>query len=335
MRKRHLSIGVPDVKIHRCAVCSSMIAFPNTRCLTCGADLVYDPAVADFVQEAPFCRNRAEINCNWAAASGEDSLCRSCAMTDVIPDTFHGENAQLWAEAELAKRRVLVSLARWGWFGPDDTGPLPRFHMLSEATSRGERNVVMAHDSGTITINVTEADVVELTERREQLGEKLRTMVAHFRHEIAHFLFERLSRDQQFLDEFRALMGDERDDYGAALARYYETGPDEGWEQTHITRYATSHPHEDWAETLTHLQHLTDITDSAVSVGWRSALLEDMAYDAYQEADTDRLLELGVHFSIAVNHINRSIGLGDIYPFVLNDGIRDKLKFVHRYIRRG
>jgi hypothetical protein len=207
--------------------------------------------------------------------------------------------------------------------------------MLSEATSRGERNVVMAHDSGTITINVTEADVVELTERREQLGEKLRTMVAHFRHEIAHFLFERLSRDEQFLSEFRALMGDEREDYGAALARYYETGPAAGWEANHITRYATSHPHEDWAETLTHLQHLTDITDSAVSVGWRSPLLEDMAYDAYAEADTDRLLELGVHFSIAVNHINRSIGLGDIYPFVLTDGIREKLKFVHRHIRRG
>lgn len=320
------------MRLFECPSCRAAVTFTNTACLSCGNDLVFDIEREAFVSGADPCKNRSAIGCNWKAGAGEASLCWSCAMTAVIPDTFHGENVSLWAESESAKRQVLATLGRWGWFTPSDTGQLPVFHMLSEATSRGPSNVVMAHDRGTITINVMEADIVERVERRENLGEKLRTMVGHFRHEIAHFLFERLSEHPEFVKAFRALMGDEREDYGEALKRYYENGPPANWEQNFVTAYASSHPHEDWAESVTHILHLTDMIDCAVAMKWQSPHLTDMTYDPYKEADGERIVELGSYFGMAVNHINRSVGVGDIYPFVLNDAVRGKLAFVHSWL---
>jgi hypothetical protein len=36
-----------------------------------------------------------------------------------------------------------------------------------------------------------------------------------------------------------------------------------------------------------------------------------------------------------INHVNRSMGLSDLYPFVLLDTARVKLAFVHDWLRRG
>ncbi len=319
------------MRLYRCPACGATIFSQNTQCDTCGAVLLYDPAADAFVNEAEPCANRDEIRCNWAAAE-PGALCHSCAMTEVIPDTFHGDNRELWSETEASKRRVLITLGRWGWFTPADPGPMPRFRMLSEETREGEVAVIMAHASGLITINVTEADLVERLERAEVLGERLRTMTGHFRHEIAHFLFERLRDRAGFLDAFRALMGDERADYGEALTRYYAEGAPPGWQDGFVTRYASAHPHEDWAETVTHLLHLTDILDSAVAAGLPPPGLEADAYDAYAETDTGRLIDLGLEVSIAVNHVNRSVGRQDLYPFVLSPAVREKLAFVHGWV---
>jgi len=38
---------------------------------------------------------------------------------------------------------------------------------------------------------------------------------------------------------------------------------------------------------------------------------------------------------VGVNHVNRSMGLPDLYPFVLSDITRRKLAFVHDWLRRG
>ncbi len=46
-------------------------------------------------------------------------------------------------------------------------------------------------------------------------------------------------------------------------------------------------------------------------------------------ATADRLITFGAELGIALNHINRSMGLADIYPFVLTPKIREKLAFVH------
>lgn len=57
------------------------------------------------------------------------------------------------------------------------------------------------------------------TTRKEALDEPYRTMIGHMRHEIAHMLWWRLSLRKDFLDAFREMFGNEREDYPAALQR--------------------------------------------------------------------------------------------------------------------
>ncbi len=314
------------MRIFTCPDCSETLFFENLAC-ACGTEVGYDPGRAAFVRDFVPCGNRARINCNWIAE--DDGLCRACAMSEVIPDTTTPQNMALWAEAELAKRWVLANLTRWGWFTEGDDGRRPVFRLLSEQTSEGETAVTMGHADGVVTINVMEADPAESVRRRIQLGEPLRTMIGHFRHELGHFFFERLAERPDFLDAFRATFGDERADYAAALKRHYDDGAPAGWQQTHISAYSSAHPHEDWAECFAHLLHHTDIVDSFVAAGLHSDATPSADYDPYAEQDTDRLITAGAELGIALNHVNRSMGLADIYPFVLTPPIRAKLAFVH------
>ena len=318
------------MRLYHCPECGAQLPFDSLSCL-CGTAVAYD---VDRDQLAPLdagCANRQEIGCNWVSDGGA-GFCRSCAMTAVIPDTFHGENRDLWAEAERAKRWVLANLARWGWFRSSDDGPRPVFHLLAEETRRGTVPVTMGHADGVVTINVTEADEAERTQRRSALGERLRTMVGHYRHELGHFFFlERFGPQFGFTDRFRTVFGDERADYAAALAAHYENGPPADWNQNHVTPYASSHPHEDWAESFAHLLNLTDLADSFAAAGLTSPDLPAPGYDASAESDAERLVTTGAGLGIALNHVNRSMGLPDIYPFVLTPVIREKLGFVHRW----
>lgn len=320
------------MRVFSCPACGGRISFGNTAC-ACGHEVLYDSSAALFVlaDGQASCSNRTRNGCNWMAPAG--GLCWSCSTTSVFPDQAVAGNDVLWTRAEAAKRWVYATLSRWGWLTDSDAGQRPEFHMLAEATRSGRTPIVMGHDSGLITINVQEADPAERIQRREMLAERLRTMNAHFRHEISHFLFERLSsEDQNFLSAFRRTFGDERADYRAALDQHYAQGAPPGWRENHVTPYAASHPHEDWAETAAHIMHLTDIVDSAVSAGLYLPWLSDPEYDAYAEQDSARLINAAVEIGIAANHINRSMGLDDLYPFVLSDRVREKLEFAHRHL---
>lgn len=320
------------MRIFSCPSCGERLFFGNLAC-ACGSQVAFDPEADGYVPLGVPCANRGEIGCEWVAEQG--GLCRSCAMTEVIPDAFHGENRWLWAEAEQAKRWVLANLARWGWFTGADAGPRPVFHLLAERTATGEVPVSMGHAAGVLTISVTEADPAVIVRRRVALGEPARTMIGHFRHELAHFFFERLARREAFTQAFRATFGDERADYAAALDAYYRGGPAPGWESRHVTAYASAHPHEDWAESLAHLLHLTDIADSFVAAGLGAPALPASDYDAYAEDDAERLITAAAGLGIALNHVNRAMGLSDLYPFVLAPQVRAKLGFVHARIRGG
>jgi hypothetical protein len=321
------------LRIHTCPNCAASLPFESFAC-GCGISVAYDVDGDRFVPLTVGCANREEIGCNWAA-DADGKLCASCATTEVIPDTFHGENRNLWAETEHAKRWVLANLARWGWFVSSDPGPRPVFHLLAEATGDGDVPVTMGHADGLVTINVSEADDAERTQRRSQLGERLRTMIGHFRHELGHyFFFERLGPQYGFTERFRMLFGDESTDYAAALADHYRDGAPADWNERHVTPYASSHPHEDWAETFAHFMHLTDITDSFAAAGLSAPDLPGPDYDAYAETDAEKLITIGAGLGIALNHVNRSMGLQDVYPFVLTPVIREKIAFVSRWMQR-
>ena len=315
------------MQVFRCPVCDRPVYFHNTRC-GCGQEVAFDPEAQAMRIAEKTCANRDRIGCNWAATA---TLCRSCAMTRTVPDLGAPENLGHWRTTEYAKRWMLANLARWGWFGARDDGDRPVFRLLSEQTSTGEINVTMGHANGTITINVTESDEAVRAERQAELGELYRTMLGHMRHEMAHFLHLRLSKDESFVTEFRNLFGDERQDYGEALKRHYENPRTA--DDNYISDYATSHPHEDWAETVAHLLHLVDVLDSAMAVALTLPGVTTDGYDAYAQTDTEDVLNRAVQISIAVNHVNRAVDLPDLYPFVLTSGVREKLALAHRSLR--
>jgi hypothetical protein len=318
------------MKLYTCPACGAPLAFNNLTC-SCGTNVSFDAATDRFVSDGVWCGNRSTIACNWTAAS-DGPLCHACAMTEVIPDTANDENIALWRDAEQAKRWVLATVGRWGWFTPTDPGTMPVFHLMSEETRAGDVDVTMGHAEGLVTINVTEADPAERVARRVELGERYRTMIGHYRHELAHFLFERLKERQGFYEEFHSLFGDETADYAEALERHYGNGPPPNWNQQYISPYASSHPHEDWAECVANILHLTDITDSFVAAGLNSPSLSGHEYDAYAEGDAGKLITVAVELGIALNHVNRSMGISDIYPFVLTPMVREKLAMTHRWL---
>ena len=320
------------MKLFKCPRCKGTLYFNNRAC-GCGTQVAFDPEAEKFEILDAACANREQIGCNWKAASGQGSLCRACAMTEVVPDSMVNTNVPLWADTEAAKRWVLVNLGQWGWLKAGDQGPWPRFHLLSEVTSSGPAPVTMGHADGLITINVTEADPAQRVARREKLSERYRTLTGHFRHELGHYVFQRLVEDERFAAAFRNRFGDERADYGAALSQHYDNGPPQGWQDNHITEYASSHPHEDWAETFAHLVHLTDMIDSANATGLRQS--STGVPDPYRTSDGDAVISAGANLGIAFNHVNRSMGLFDLYPFVIAPAVRDKLAFVRAAVAAG
>ena len=314
--------------VFRCPDCATALYFDNLTC-TCGTEIAFDPDRQSMVRAEAPCANRPRIDCNWVTDDG--GLCRSCRMTGTVPDLSAPGNLFLWSRAEAAKRWMLAGLMRWGWFGPDDPGRRPVFRMLSESTGNGHTSVTMGHAGGEITINVTEASDAVLRQRQAELGELYRTMLGHMRHETAHFLHVRLSEDPGFVEGFRALFGDERADYGAALKRHY-AAPRPA-DEDHVTSYATAHPHEDWAETLAHLLHLTDLLDSACAAGLTLPDGPAAGTDVYAMADTQAMVSSAVSVAIAANHVNRAMEVADLYPFVLPVGVRRKLAFAHGHLR--
>ncbi len=295
-----------------------------------GVPVAYDPQARAFVPMPPFCINRERIGCNWIAPEA-GAFCRSCAMTELAPDPDIPGAISNWAQTEAAKRWLLDNLGRWHWFRPEDPGARPNFHLVAE----GPTPVLMGHVGGVVTISVAEADPVLRATRRQALDEPYRTMIGHMRHEVAHMLWWRLSLRDDFLNAFRAMFGDERSDYVAALQQHYAIGPMPEWRQYYLTSYASAHPHEDWAETAAHLMHLTDITDSFVASGLSSPELPRGHWDPYAEPDPERLIGIAASLTVGVNHVNRSMGLSDLYPFVLSQMARSKLAFVHQWLRRG
>ena len=122
---------------------------------------------------------------------------------------------------------------------------------------------MIGHEQGQLTLNVAEADDVHREAMRNRLSEPYRTMLGHLRHEVGHFYWYRLVENTELIDDFRALFGDERADYAAALAAHYGRTPTDGWQEAFVSFYASAHPWEDFAETWAHYIHIVDTLETA------------------------------------------------------------------------
>lgn len=327
-----------------CRQCGQPLYFENTHCETCGTVVAFSLQALDLVPLAGggrACANRELGGCNWLAEAPETALCTACAFNRTIPDLSLPENVARWQRIERAKRRLVYGLDRLGILPPAkavDPSHGLAFDLIAQPP--GAAPVYTGHADGLVTLNIAEADAVERTRRQEQMEEPYRTLLGHFRHEVGHYFWERLVRDAGRLDAFRELFGDERADYGAALDRHYRAGPPPDWNARHISAYAAAHPWEDWAETWAHYLHIADALETAARFGLStvpvaapaSGLAAAALGDPYRPRNADVLVDAWLPLVFAVNSLNRSMGLGDLYPFVLGEVVRRKLRGVHECI---
>jgi len=347
------------MKLFQCQSCGQVLHFENTACLRCGRTVGYlpeadrmvalEPAGADWqvageAAQGRFCRNWELSACNWLLPAGEPGeYCAACRHNRLIPDLSAPENHARWQKIEAAKRRLLYSLRHLGLPLPEPGSgaaePLV-FDFLADQPGGGPA-VMTGHAGGVVTLALTEADDAQRESRRTRLGEPYRTLLGHFRHEIGHFYWDVLVRDGGQVDAFRALFGDESADYGAALDRHYREGAPAGWQDSHVSAYATMHPWEDWAETWAHYLHMTDTLETAAALGMvvdpersgQGELLALPLQGPVPEAPMEALLAAWLPLTVALNTLNRAMGQQDLYPFTLAVPVQAKLGFIHDLIR--
>jgi len=351
------------MKLFACPNCGNRIYFENAQCLKCMAQVVYRPESANFTAysdgEAVYCANATECGCNWAASPG-GMFCLACSLNQTIPDLSVEGNRDRWRRVEGAKKRAIYSLLAFGLeVAPkevqDDEIGLA-FDLLADpigAGPGGER-ILTGHDNGLITLNVAEADGPVRERMRVEMGEAYRTLLGHFRHELGHYYWDRLVRDDSAWHErFRAVFGDETIDYATALQNHYAQGSPADWQERHISAYAASHPWEDWAESFAHYLHITDTLEMVAALNFPLGRLDapgardlppnEANYSdrgtarAAEPADLlpgdfDEILARWLVLSEASNSINRCMGLPDLYPFVIAEQTAEKLRFVHELL---
>lgn len=343
------------MKLFKCQNCHQIVHFENTFCEKCSSRLGYIPEEGVLTAlEADgnvwrrlrsarkevfrFCANADHQACNWLLeASSAETLCLSCRHNRTIPDLSIDDNLVAWRKMELAKHRLFYSLLKLRLPMPtflEDPENGLAFDFLAELP--GEK-VLTGHDNGVVTIALSEADDAHRESHRVAMHEPYRTLLGHFRHESGHFFWNRLVRDGDRLEECRAVFGDDRQDYGAALQAYYADGAPADWQDRFVSTYAAAHPWEDFAETWAHYLHIVDTLEMAASFGVSThpALARDDNLDAavdfapYQAETMAQLIESWLPLSVALNCLNRSMGQPDLYPFVLSEAAINKLAFVH------
>ena len=360
--------------------CGRPIFLGNSQCLACGTPLGFVTEQLGVVPLAPAAHPGAEADtftvfgdgggkawrrcanfltasgCNWmvpAPRDGDDvafttqglapGYCLSCSATRTIPDLSVESNGTLWRKLEQAKRRLLSQLLALGL--PVVTRHADPVHGLAFdflGNVPGGPHVLTGHEEGVITLNAEEAEDAVRERIRAEMREPYRTLVGHFRHEIGHYYWDLLVLPTPWIDDFRALFGDERADYATSLRTHYENGPPADWAVRFVTSYASSHPWEDWAETWAHYLHMADTADTAMSFGVDAQNVE-LASDLFEPADLWQpdhpgavkfldFLNGWVRLTNVLNELSRSMGQPDYYPFVLPRATVGKLQFIHQVI---
>lgn len=292
------------------------------------------------------CDNYAlEHVCNRCCAmpvdrSSSETLCDYCRFNDTIPDLSVAGNREHWRKLETAKRRLLYTLDLLQLpYGDkaDGMDPPLSFDFKTDQVkerrwwwwSMGEdERVYTGHANGKIVINLREADSVEREKTRVAFQEAHRTLIGHFRHEIAHYYWDMLVRNRSE-PAFKQVFGDhENPSYGDAQKHYYEQGPVKNWPTQFVSAYASMHPWEDFAETFATYVNIVSVLDTAHNAS------EVSSVDPLQ-TDLSVMVDRYVQLGIVVNEMNRAMGLFDLVPEILVPPVVVKMQFVHDLLRRS
>jgi hypothetical protein len=343
--------------------CGRPVYFQNSLCTACKAPLGYLPELSDVRALDPAANGTWRISgeessatyrrcvnfdspagCNWLLSADDPTpACISCRLNRTVPDLADADNQRYWRAIESAKRRLVSQLLAMELPVKSKTEDPERglaFDLL-RAPAQGP-GVLTGHAGGLITLNVEEADDARREQIRHQLHEPYRTLLGHFRHEVGHYYWDRLIPGTEWEEPFRALFGDERADYAAALKANYESGPPADWRNRYISAYASSHPWE--AETWAHFMHIQDSLDTAMSFGLAGNQIVDEVEpyskeDLYAPDDGDAerflvLLNAWLGMTAALNELARSMGQPDFYPFVMSRSVVRKLHFIQLVCRQ-
>src|SRR3990167_2192427 len=315
--------------------CGHLVFFDSVQCMHCGSALAFLPDRLTLGALAPApetghglwrrldsgssgapgalyrpCYNHTAWGaCNFAVPAGSPHLlCVACRQTQRLPDLSEPLHRLRWARIEGAKRQLFYTLAR---LGPQSTDQL--------APARARLRVA--------------------------LHEPYRTLIGHLRHESGHFYWDRLVQDGGRLDAFRAVFGDERQDYATALQAHYTLPARADWSLQHVSAYAAAHPWENWAETWAHYLHMVDLLETAAAYATGLSVPETRTPAPPREhvADPfgapapgfDTMVRQWVPLTLLLNSLNRSLGQQDAYPFALSPGALRKLRFVHDLVAQA
>jgi hypothetical protein len=345
------------VKLYTCSHCQNPLYFENNICLICQHPVGFDSQnlvlhtlttkdnilyhdISSPEKGYRYCHNATHGTCNWLVpAEQEETFCVACALNRIIPTLDNAGNLKKWKRIETAKHRLIYSLLRLKL--PlerkiNDSSEGLAFDFLENVSQ--EERVMTGHANGTITLNIEEANEVERVRHKQDLRERYRTLLGHFRHEIGHYYWDVLIKNSSLLQNYRKLFGDERKDYGTSLEEYYQNGAPLHWNDQFISPYAAAHSWEDWAETWSHYLHLMDTLETAYAFGMaikpqKLKVVEDMQAevrkDPYGITDFDDIIKIWLPLTFALNSINRSMGYEDFYPFVISAPVIEKLRFIH------
>jgi hypothetical protein len=348
------------MKLFKCQHCGQLLYFENTMCENCGRTLGFISEIMNLSALEPqdgawrtmtaakklyrFCANNQHGACNWMVeATSSDRYCAACRHNRMIPDTTIPDNVVAWRKIEIAKHRLFYTLMKLNLpldHRSDNGNERLSFDFLASPSHVGGHRVMTGHDNGLITLAVEEADDAEREKRRAMMHEPYRTLLGHFRHEVGHYFWDVLVRDGGRLEACREIFGDDRVDYGQSLKAYYANGAAPNWQDNFISAYATSHPWEDFAETWSHYLHIVDTLEMARAFGLYvhpqlarpGELNAQVDFDPYGVGDPLPLIETWLPLSNALNSLNRTMGLPDLYPFILSPAVVGKLSAIHNLI---
>jgi len=339
------------MQLFKCTHCHQPIYFENIFCGNCGSTLGF---LTDSMQPIAFdpgflyqyCANYSHHTCNWLVAEVNSSaFCKACELNRTIPDLSNHDYRTRWEKLETAKHRLVYSLLRMKLplisKAMDDERGLA-FDFVADVSSDPKKKILTGYHLGLVTINIAEADDIEREFARRSMHEVYRTLLGHFRHEIGHYYWERLIDGTNNINSFRQLFGDERADYKESLKNYYASGPPANWNENYISAYSSSHPWEDWAESWAHYMHIIDTLETAYSYGLSvdplisdslKDLKVDIKTDPYHINDFETIIRYWLPLTFAMNSLSRSMGLNDIYPFVITNPAKEKMSFIHEIIQ--
>ncbi len=254
-------------------------------------------------------------------------LCRLCKLTTLIPPLSNPSNLVRWRRLELAKRQLHSQLRTLGLppYAIDKRiSAVPRlaYHFVElNSTSPTGSPIMMGHELGKITIVAEEADTSYRERQRESLNEPQRTLIGHFRHEIGHYIdFVGVHADRRA--EYIDLFGNPNEvDYQLAKNNYYAAAEPVAWQTHYISKYASMHPWEDFAETVDGFLDLAAVMQVASDHG-----IMDISTPV-QLCDPGILSEYR-EIALLSNELNFSRGLDMLVPEIISEEVRRKLEFV-------